>query len=123
MDLATPLALIYAVLLGLEWRSRLRTLRLAAALLTLVVLFLAQPSSTRAARWAIEAPHAQRITSLGSPLSEYESGVATMRQAVEQDSRLGAKARLLSVAVLCWLACSPIIRRAPAQSRGDEART
>lgn len=105
-------ALAFAVLVGLEWRYRLKRLRLAAILLALLVMLFAQPSSTRAARWAISAPPEQRIEELGSPLSEYESGVETMRQAVEQDSAIGSDARLLSVAVLVWLACSPMISRA-----------
>lgn len=101
----------FAVLLGLEWRYQFRLLRVAAILLTLVVLFFAQPSSTRAARWAMFAPPAQRITALGAPLSGYESGVATMRQAVEEDARMGADARLLAMGVLLWLACTPMFPR------------
>jgi hypothetical protein len=104
-------AFAFAVLVGLEWRYRLKGLRLAATALALVVMLFAQPSSTRAARSAISAPPGQRVTELGSALSEYESGVETMRQAVEQDSALGSDARLLSVAVLVWLACSPVISR------------
>jgi len=112
-------ALVFAVLLGFEWRYRLGRLRLTAVLLALFVLFFAQPSSTRAARWAIVAPPSQRITELGYPLADYESGVETMRQAVEHDSEIGANARLLSIAVLVWLACSPMTRR----TRGSSSET
>ncbi len=83
------------------------------ALIALVVLFFAQPSSTRAARWAIVAPPGERITKLGYPLSEYESGVATMEHAVVEDSEAGEDARLLGAAVLFWLACSPVLPMKP----------
>ena len=106
------IALGFAVLLGLEWRHGLRRLRLGAACLALAVLFVAQPSSTRAGRRAMVAPPEERVTKLGNPLSEYESGVATMKQAVEEDSSMGASARLLGVCVLFWLACSPVLRGA-----------
>lgn len=117
---ATMLVLmVLAVLTGLEWRYRFRLLRGAAVLLSLVVLFFAQPSSTRAARWAMFAPPAQRTAELGSPLSEYESGVQTMRRAVEEDAAIGADARLLALGVLFWFACTPLAlgRPSPAASK------
>jgi hypothetical protein len=119
MNATTLLALFYAVLLGLEWRYRLKSLRLGTASLALAVLFFAQPSSTQAARWAIGAGPAERITQLGSQLSEYESGVATMKLAVEEDAKMGAAARLLGVVVLFWLACSPVIRRTRLVAGGE----
>lgn len=108
----TVLALIYVVILGLEWRYRLRSLRLGAISLVLVVLWVAQPNVTRAARSALVMPSVERVTQIrGEPLSEYASGVRTMEEAVDVDSKLGANARVLSLAVLCWLACSPLLQR------------
>lgn len=106
-------ALVFAVLLGLEWRYRLRSMRVGVASLALIVLWFAQPLPHRAARRAFSAPPAERVTELrGSPLSEYMSGVLTMEQAVAEDARMDAGARLLCVGVLFWLACSPALRRA-----------
>ena len=121
-------ALIFAVLLGLEWRYRLRTARMVAAVLALVVSFFYQPAATRAVRRALTMPPAERVTEIpgGPPLSEYEIGVYTMQRAVADDSKMGYDERLLSMGVLFWLACSPVIPRArrssaPAEPALDEA--
>ena len=124
MTATTLLALVFLVLLGFEWRYQRRKFRLGAALLALIVLVFAQPNYTRAARRAVVIPPAQRVTqnSHGTPVSEYVSGVRTMKQAVVDDSDMGANARLLGVAVLMWLACSPAFRsarRSPLRS-GDQ---
>jgi hypothetical protein len=71
------LGLFFTVLLALEWRYRLRSVRMATALLALVLWFFSQPNPTRAARWAIAMPVTERVTEIGGvPLSEY----ASMRQ-------------------------------------------
>ncbi len=114
MSLTAAIAVVFAILLGLEWHYRFRSLRLAAALMALVVWMSLQPLPTRAARRALAMPDSQRVTqrSNGDPLSGYDSGVRTMEQAVAEDIALEANERLLAVAVLLWLACSPVIRRA-----------
>jgi hypothetical protein len=116
------LAILFAFLLGLEWRYRSGSIRVAAASLALVVLFFAQPIATRAARRALVMSPAERVTRVGGDqLSEYASGGRTMEQAVADDVDLDADARLLSLGILFWLACSPVLRRArrPSQARPD----
>lgn len=122
MSATTLAALIFAVLLVLEWRYRLRSVRVAAAVLALLLLDFAQPIPHRAGRRAFVAPPEARITRFefrgGRALSEYESGVLTMERAVAQDFRMGANGRRLGVAVLFWLACSPVLRRATRAADG-----
>jgi hypothetical protein len=106
------IAIVFAMLLGLEWRYRLKSMRVAAAALAIVVLFFAAPNYTRAARQALETPAAERVTHIrGSRLSEYVSGVRTMEHSVGEDSNMDANARLLSLGILFWLACSPVLWR------------
>lgn len=113
MNKTIILALVFAVLLGVEWRYRLRSVRITAAVLALASWLFAQPLSDRAARRVIAAPMAERVTRTpdGTPLSDYESGVLTMEEAVVEDVMMGASVRLLSVGALLWLACSPVFRR------------
>jgi len=102
----------FAVLLWLEWKYQIRSLRLVALSLSLVVLFFAQPGYTRAARGALVTPPAERVTHVrGEVLSEYVSGVRTMERAVGEDAKMGANARLLSLGVMLWLASTPLFRR------------
>lgn len=113
MNETTLLALVFAVLLWLEWRYQLRSVRIAAAVLALVVWLFAQPLPHGAARRAIAAQPAERVTRIanGPPLSEYASGVLTMEDAVVEDMKADDNVRLLSLGVLVWLACSPVFRR------------
>jgi hypothetical protein len=105
--------LVFVVLLALEWRYRLKSVRVATALTALVLWFFTIPNPTRAARRAIAMSPAERITVIhGDTLSEYASGVRTMEQAASDDAMAFDKERLLSVGVLLWLACSPVFRRA-----------
>jgi hypothetical protein len=107
-------AMIFIILLGLEWHFRLRTARVIAALLAMVVLFFAAPGYTRAARHALGMSRSERITEIrGNPVSDYVSGVRTMERAISEDANMGANARLIALAALLWLAVSPILRRAP----------
>jgi len=109
--------LVFAVLLGLEWRFRLRSVRLGTALLAVLVWVYAQPNPTRAARRALDTPPAERVTEIrGNRLSEYAIGVRTMERAAGEDAMMFDTERLLSVGVLFWLACSPVFRRAHAAS-------
>lgn len=105
------LALAFAALLGLEWRYRLTSVRLATAALALGVWLFVQPCPTCAARRALDTPSTQRVTEVaGTPLSEYAIGVRTMERAVGDDAMMFATDRLMSVGVLFWLACSPVFR-------------
>ena len=115
--------LIFVVLLGLEWRYQLSSLRVAAAFVALVLWFFTQTNIAGSARWAIAMPPAERVTMIhGQPLSEYASGVATMEQVAGDDAMGKVNERLLSVGVLLWLACSPVFRRARGSS-GSRAST
>jgi hypothetical protein len=116
------LALVFAVLLGLEWRYRLKSLRMGAALLAAsVLLFYAPPGTTAAARRALELPASQRVIVLagGVRLSEYASGVRTMEWAIIEAWRAYFGPNLVAVIVLGWLACSPVLWDWRARSVGS----
>ena len=110
-------AVVFAVLLVLDWHYRLRVARLLAAIVALVVLWFTQPSTASAARRAIALPPAERVRHPAG--TEYASGVATMYEAVADDAKLFANERLLTFAVLFWLACSPLIHRADRKPTTD----
>ena len=102
--------LVFVVILVVEWRYRLRVVRVGAAVLALLVLYFGQPGPHRAARRAVEMPLAERITQVPNghpPLTDYQSGVFTMERAVIEDANVGETSRLLAIGVLAWLACSP----------------
>ena len=106
-------ALVFAVLLVLEWRSRRGIVRVGTVMLVAVVLFFAHPVPHRAARRAFGAPIAERITQWrpgGPRISDYLSGVLTMEEFVSQDSRMDSNSRMMAMGVLFWLACSPALR-------------
>lgn len=112
MTASTGLAAIIILLLGIDWRYRRRSIRLSVILLTLVLLFFVQPSLYRAFRRAVLAPPAERVTSTQSrKLSEYESGVYTMKQAYTEEIQANAIKNRVGLAVLVWLAASPILVR------------
>ena len=110
------------ILLGLEWRKRGPLPRIGAAGFALAVLLLAPTMPWRAARRALDAPAAERLTTWpgsGRPVSEYESGVLTMHRMVVADAQIGARARAVGVSMLVWLALSPALRgRRPDPSKG-----
>ena len=115
MEQTLVLAVVFVVLLMLDWRYRLTSLRLATVLIALIVLIFTAPSARRAARHAFVAPPAERVTQLhGSLVSEYESGVLTMERAVVADKQMFSNENLLALAVLVWLACTPSLRRSRA---------
>lgn len=119
MNVTLLVALVFAVLLVLEWRYRLRSVRLGTALFALVVLSFAHPLTRRAARKALLAPPEERVTQLrGSPVPEYVSGVLTMEEFFADEAEMESDARLLAIGVLFWLACSPALRRAGGPSGG-----
>ena len=117
MNETVLVALVFAVLLGIEWRYRLRSVRLGTAGLALVVWLFAQPNYIGAARRVSVAPPEERITTLrGDTISEYLSGVTTMLEAIDDVNGAYATIRLLALGVLVWLACTPAFRRAPGSS-------
>ena len=112
-------ALVFAVLLGLEWRYRRRSLRLGTVVLALVVWNFEQPSITVAGRQASAVPLEQRVRVLGGDtLSEYMSGVDVMREQMVLQFEAGAGIRLLTLGALVWLACTPAFRQERAPTPG-----
>lgn len=115
---ALVVGLPFALLLGLEWRYRLKSVRVGCAVLSVALLFFLQPNTHAAWRRAMETPAAEREThypspipgELGRPLSEFESGVFAMRRAVIDEAGGYAGTRLIAVGALVWLACSPAFR-------------
>lgn len=114
----TLAAVFFAVLLAIEWRYRLRSVRVATAVLALLALLLSQPSMTNSRRRAMSLPRAERVTEFwGDPLSEYHSGVLTLAEVYSENSEEGFGGRVLGLGVLLWLACSPALRRAPGTAK------
>jgi len=112
MNRTIVVVLVVVILLALEWRYRLRSVRLATASLAPVLWFFTQPSPTSAARRVLEMPPAEHAIES----TEFRSGVRTMEQAVSDNAMMFWKEPLLSVGVLFWLACSPVFRRATTSS-------
>lgn len=113
MTTSTVLAavLLLLLLLALDWRYQRPSIRLGVTLLTFALLFFAQPNHYRAFRRAILSPPTERIASTASrTLVEYESGVYTMRQALAEEVEEDAIERTMAMAVLVWLAASPVLR-------------
>jgi hypothetical protein len=116
---------VCAVIVVLEWRYRFRSLRIGGILIAGAMLWFFQPSAHAAWRRAMSTPPSLRIThaggfgadSLGPLLSEYQSGVYTMYEAVTANAASYANERLLALCVLFWLAFSPVLRPAPEASR------
>ena len=119
---------VFAVILVLEWRYRLKSLRVGAITLAGAMLFFFQPSTHAAWRQAMSTLPSQRVThapspfsdSVGPALSEYHSGIYTMYDAVVDQVDMYARERQLALAVLFWLACSPIFR--PARGLDHDSR-
>jgi hypothetical protein len=113
--------ILIAILLILEWVRRSTLARVAAVLLTLVIIFFAQPNTGRAYRRALSTPKDQRIVEMPNwgRLSEFTSGVFTMERAMDEDIAMGALERFLGVTTLVWLSLSPILRRKPSQISND----
>ena len=113
MTTATVLALMFAVLLGLEWRYRLKSLRVIAVLLALVVFWLfGGPDYTIAGRRASAASPEERIRVLrGDTLSEYMSGVDIMREYLAESEKANDPPRRIALGALVWLGCAPLFRR------------
>ena len=119
MPVVTLLA-VFAVLIVIEWRWRLRSVRLATALFAVYVMWWWSAPLTTSVRTAIAAQHAARPTARVTHSSarnvdynEYESGVYTLAREIREDNERVLLADMLGFGVLLWLACSPAFRRAP----------
>ena len=118
--LTAVVALVFVVLLVVEWTRRLSAARIVAAPFALVVLYAAQPGAWRAARRAFDMPAAERTTTWpGSDrvASQYESGVLTMHRAMVDDIMIGFHARMIALGALAWLAISPVLRGSTREPR------
>ncbi len=123
----TGIVVVFAVVLGLEWRYGFKSLRVGAAIMALALLLFLQPHYHAAWRRAISTPESERVShwsdtsadSSGPRLTEYQSGVFTMRRAVIDLKSAYSGERWFVVGVLFWLACSPVFRRSggPADER------
>lgn len=98
-------------LLVAEWRLRSNVLRLAMILISLCGLGLLLPSPHIAARRAMNLPTSERIDRWhDAPMTEYQSGVATMRREVYENIELHSTERLILMAAVLWLSLSPALR-------------
>ena len=115
-------ALVFLVLLALEWRLERRSIRAAGVVLALVLLFYYQPNYGRSARRALDLPRSERVLqySDGTRIPEYMSGVRTMERESAVDDRWGLGPRLLCIFVLTWLACTPLYRRPGVSPRSKQ---
>ena len=101
-------AVVFLLLLGLEWRYQVRSLRTGTTLLALLVWLFCQPNFGAAGRRVSTAPPEARVTQIGGEkISVYLSGVTTMLTAIGDNLEERATCRLLALGVLLWLACSP----------------
>lgn len=98
----------FLLLLGFEWRYKLRSLRVGTALLALMIWLLCQPNFGAAGRRVSTAPPESRVTQIGGEkISDYLSGVTTTLYAIGDAEGERATCRMLALSVLFWLACSP----------------
>lgn len=112
------LVVIFSGLLVLEWRYKHPLIRVGTALLAAGIVVLMQGSARQAARNVYMAPPSERVTELhGSLITDYQSGVLTMEDAVVEGRRIFRNERRVALAVLLWLACTPALRRREASSR------
>lgn len=113
MSATGVIALMFAVLLGVEWRYSWRSVRTGIVMLALVVfgVFPTGPNYTIAGRRATAVPLNERVRVFnGDTLSQYVTGVVIMREFL-QESEQSSGPRLIVLGVLVWLACSPVFRR------------
>ena len=112
-------AMILIALCVVEWRYRWRSMRWGAVILALLIWWFALPDYVSAARRASVAPREARVTQLhGSPISDYESGVATMVARMSEAATARSSLRLIAFASIIWLACAPALW--PGHSRSRE---
>ena len=122
--LTVLLALIAAGLLIGEWRLQSRAIRcLLGVVCAAGYLFLA-PSSDAVARHAFDLPASERemLGPTGRRLSEYGSGVLTMRREFDAVAQVHLPVRRVFFFTLVWLALSPALRTNTAQSPHQGSR-
>ena len=116
------IALVFLVLLGLDWRYRRRSMRLGTVAFALIVWMFSQPNVTIAGWQVTRMAHKSDSTPSAEPLSEYFRGATAMREAVLEQDDASSDRRLLAVTVLSWLACSTSFRQARADSQTPTKR-
>jgi hypothetical protein len=114
------------VLLGIEWWRRSILARLAVLVLALFQLSFSEPDGMSARRAVLLLPREQRVLTLGpSPtdtLSDYQSGVLTMDEALAREYWFLFPNRVMSRSILVWLVLAPVLRRGvPKNSQGSLA--
>jgi hypothetical protein len=111
MMLSAVVFLLTVGLLVAEWRLRSSVLRLVMILIAICGIGLLLPSPHIAARRAMNLPPTERIERWSdAPMTEYQSGVATMRREVYANIELHSTTRLILMAAVLWLAFSPALR-------------
>src|SRR5258707_10187903 len=107
-------ALILALLI-IEWWRRSILARLAALVLALFQLSLSEPDGMSARRAVLLLPRERRVLTVGpSPtetLSDYQSGVLTMDEALAREYWFLYPHRVMSRSTLVWLVLAPVLRR------------
>jgi hypothetical protein len=110
-------------LLAMDWRSRKPLARVLALMLCLALWWYSLPNFTIAGRRASVASTAARVATMkGDSVSEYYSGIATMRDAMESQQSETSLLRLLTIGGLAWLAFSPVLRRDGASASAERGR-
>lgn len=114
------IAAVVAVLLAIDWLYRGRVARALAVALALLLWWYSLPNYTVAGRRASATPPEKRASQLrGDSLSQYMSGVVTMREAMVAQQEAALPYGLVGIGVLAWLACVPLVRR---ERASDESR-
>lgn len=99
-------------LLAMDWRSSQPLARVLALLFCLVLWWYSLPNFTIAGRRASVASAPARVANpRGDSLSEYYSGIAAMRDAMESQQSETFLLRLYAIGGLSWLAFAPVLRR------------
>ena len=112
MTWTLAIALTFIILLAFEWWSRSRPLRFITIAMALLVFWDSTPSPYRALRATMDRPPVtQNLWNPERKATEFESGVFTMYQSVQEDFNFGAWRRAVSFATLTWLAFSPVLWR------------
>ena len=120
------LTILLIALLVVEWWRRSLLVRIAALLVGLLQLTLAQSNSGVAVRAVIGLPREQRLRNFNSvrhdTVSDYASGVLTLDDRLGQDYWIDWKYRLIALGALAWLVVNPALQRPRlgGQSRPNE---
>lgn len=113
MSLPVLALLVAATFLIADWALKTRAIRLVAVTVAVGGILLLEPNLYEAFRSALTVPPEDRVRLLGQrELSEYESGVETMRREVVAHVELHRPSRTILEVTLIWLALSPALLRA-----------